>query len=152
MGLVSCSAMGNLSGSEIESMSPCVSRQTLSHCANRQVTASCCLNCWDFTTCFKILRLCSFLPFYLVLAGLGLARAFSSCSRWGLLFGVLCRNLTSVACCRAQALGLRVLSSCGMQALGYAGFSNCSLQAQLLHSENRIFLAQRSSPCPSHIA
>ena len=69
-----------------------------------------------------------YLFIYLFMAVLGLhccARAFSSCSEWGLLFIAVRRLLTAVACLcsRAQALGVRAsvvvahrLSSCGAQA------------------------------------
>ena len=79
------------------------------------------------------------LLFYLFLAALGLhccAQAFSSCSKWGLLFAVVHGLLIAVASrCRAQVLGAqasvvvaRGRSSCGLRALEHR-LSNCGARA-----------------------
>ena len=81
-----------------------------------------------------------FFFFNLFLAGLGLrccARAFSSCSKWGLLFVAVCGLLIAMAslCCGARALGAQAsvvvahgLSSCGSWALERR-LSSCGTRA-----------------------
>ena len=103
--------------------------------------------------------------FNLFLAALGLcccARAFSSCSEWGLLFFAVHGLLIAVASrCRAWALGSRAsvvvargVSSCGSRALERR-LSSCSARAQLLRGmwdlpACGIFPDRGSNLCPLH--
>ena len=85
-----------------------------------------------------------FFKFYLFLAALGLrccARAFSSCSEWGLLFVAVHGLLIAVASLvaehgpqsvQASVVAARGLSSCSAWALGLLGFSSCVTWAQQL--------------------
>ena len=66
-------------------------------------------------------------------------RAFSTCSRWGLLSscGTWASHHGGFSYCRTQVLGAwasvvaaHELSSCGSQALQHSGFSSCGAQAQ----------------------
>ena len=104
---------------------------------------------------------------YLFLAALGhrcWIRAFSSCGERGLLAGCGAQAFpcSCFFCCRAWALGARVLglaagelSSCGLLALGLAGVSSCSTGVIYCGSPSLepglscgIFLDQGLSACP----
>ena len=97
---------------------------------------------WSSNCLWEPLLVGSCVLFFKFLVALGLcccARAFSTCSRWGLLSscGTWASHHGGFSNCRTQVLGAWASvvaahepSSCGSQALEHAGFSGFGAQAQ----------------------